>query len=367
MERPQFHPGRVVAWSSVLAVGLGTTALLPEAVTVFLVGFLGVVLAAVLSGMGAWIERHTGLGRRLSVTAVLLAFALLIAGLVVWTVFVTGPEVARFAGRIPSAMENLEGLLRRLGLGSVVSAFESPLEALIRSEALRARVLGVFSNGLAAVVSFFVVLFIGIYGALQADIYVAGAIRLFPLERRARMERVGHRVIADLQRWLAGVSISAAFIGISTGLAVWALDVPLPLSIGLLAGLLSYIPNVGPILTVIPAGLLALTVSPFTALAVVGIYSGVQLLESYLLSPLVQERAVRVPPGLLLFAQVLLGILFGLLGVALAAPLLAVLIVLVRELYIVDRLEEGGPKASSPHELERAPVEGAPADGVPAQ
>lgn len=113
---------------------------------------------------------------------------------------------------------------------------------------------------------------------------------------------------------------------------------PLPLTLGLLAGLLEFIPNFGPILSAAPAVLLAYTISPALALKVVGLYLVVQSLESYLIHPFVLKNAVALPPVITVVALVLFGVLFGFLGLLLAAPLAAVTIVLVRMLYVEDAL-----------------------------
>jgi len=132
-----------------------------------------------------------------------------------------------------------------------------------------------------------------------------------------------------------------------TGVGLWIIGVPLPWLMGLLAAALTFIPNIGPTLAVIPPALLALLDSPRKALIVLGYYLVVQFLESYIITPLIQRRAVHVPPALLLTTQVLLGVLTGVLGIAVAAPLLVVTIVAVRMLYVEGVIEDdGAPEAS---------------------
>lgn len=128
-------------------------------------------------------------------------------------------------------------------------------------------------------------------------------------------------------------------IGVLTTGGLALLGVPAALALGVLAGVLTLVPNLGPTLSVVPAALLALTVSPTTVLWVLGLYAAAQALESYVVSPLVQRRAAAVPPALLLTAQLALGVPFGAFGLLLATPLVAVAIVATRMLYIEDRLE----------------------------
>lgn len=129
-----------------------------------------------------------------------------------------------------------------------------------------------------------------------------------------------------------------AVIGVLTTLGLWLLGVPLALTLGILAALLEFIPNFGPILSAVPAVLLALMESPRLALWVILLYLGIQAAESYLITPLVQRRLASLPPVLVIVSQILGGVLFGFLGFALATPLLAFALVLVKRLYIEDRL-----------------------------
>ncbi len=126
-----------------------------------------------------------------------------------------------------------------------------------------------------------------------------------------------------LQWWLIGQVFLMLVIGVLIGLGLWLLKVPLALALAILAGLLTFIPYLGPILSAVPAVLFALTESPTLAFYVALLYIGVQTVESYLLEPIVQRKTVYLPPALTIFSQVVLGVLVGGLGVALALPLVA--------------------------------------------
>jgi predicted PurR-regulated permease PerM len=127
-------------------------------------------------------------------------------------------------------------------------------------------------------------------------------------------------------------------IGILTGLGLWVIGVPMWLPLAILAALLNFIPNFGPIIAAVPALLIALANDPTDALWVAGLYVLAQNLEGYLIMPLVQRRAVEMPPALTIMSQVLLGMLLGPLGVVLAAPLTAAALVLIKMLYVQDTL-----------------------------
>jgi predicted PurR-regulated permease PerM len=129
-----------------------------------------------------------------------------------------------------------------------------------------------------------------------------------------------------------------AVVGFLTAVGLWVAGIPLAFVLGLIAALLSFVPYIGPIASVVPAALVALAESPTKVLYVFIIYGVVQLLESYLITPLIQERAVSIPPAVLISAQVIMGILAGAIGVLMATPLAVVLIVLVQMLYLADVL-----------------------------
>ena len=138
--------------------------------------------------------------------------------------------------------------------------------------------------------------------------------------------------------WLIGKIGSMIVIALLTWIGLSIIGVPLALTLGLIAGLLSFIPNFGPILSAIPAILLAFVDNPVTALYVIGLFIGVQLIESNLVTPWIERQTVELPPALTITAQLILTVLIGGLGLVLATPILAVLMVLIQMIYIQDIL-----------------------------
>lgn len=129
-------------------------------------------------------------------------------------------------------------------------------------------------------------------------------------------------------------------VGALTWVGLLALGTPFALTLAMVAALLSFIPNIGPILSAVPAVLIGLTVSPTMALYVMLLYIGVQTVETYLITPLIQRSIIAMPPALLMTAQLAMGVPLGVLGLLVAAPLTLVLLVLVETLYIQDTLGE---------------------------
>ena len=132
-------------------------------------------------------------------------------------------------------------------------------------------------------------------------------------------------------------------VGVSTAIFLWLIGVPLAISLGVLAAVLTFIPNVGPILATIPQLLLALQLGTNTLVTVLVFNLLMQFVESYLVTPLIQQRQVSLPPALTVFAQLLLGVLFGILGIVLAAPIMASILYLVQTLYIANYLGDPEP------------------------
>ena len=129
-------------------------------------------------------------------------------------------------------------------------------------------------------------------------------------------------------------------IGVTTAIGLWLLGVPLAFALGLLTAFLNFVPTFGPLIAAVPTALVALTVSPMTAVYAVALYTAAACFDGYVVTPLVQMRISEMPPALLLVAQVLMGVLAGQMGLVLAAPMLAATLVLVRMAYIEDVLEK---------------------------
>ena len=142
--------------------------------------------------------------------------------------------------------------------------------------------------------------------------------------------------------WLIGQSVDMLAVALATGLGLWAIGVPLPVALGLIAGVTNFIPYLGPFIGAAPAVLIAFAHDPADALWTALLFAAIQQVEGNVLQPVIQRRATALPPVLTILAVVGAGVLFGLVGVLVATPLLLVLIVLVRMLYVEDALGDRG-------------------------
>ena len=179
-----------------------------------------------------------------------------------------------------------------------------------------------------------------IYLAAEPDLYRRIGFRLLPRAYWPRAEQLSQEAARVLRRWLLGQMVVMMIIGVLSGFGLWALGIGSAFALGLVGGLLCFIPFVGSVIAVIPATLVALTQGPLYALSVVLMYMAVHFIEGNFLTPLVQAKATSLPPVLGLFAAVGFGILFGVPGVLLAAPLMLFVLAALEILYVQQTLGE---------------------------
>lgn len=185
---------------------------------------------------------------------------------------------------------------------------------------------------------FFLLLVTALYLAGSPRPYMRGAVLLVPPARHRRAEEILELLAQVLRHWMLGQLIDMAVVGVLATVGLMLLGIPLPLALGVLAGLLTFVPYVGAIIAGIPAIIVASTVSLASILWVVLLYLGCHIVEGYIVSPLVNRRTVRLPPAVTVLSMAVLGALYGILGILIATPLTAAIILLLRELYVRDYL-----------------------------
>lgn len=330
---------RTLLW---IAGGAVALLFLVAVAQVLLLIFAGMLLALPLRAAADAIAARLGIGAGWVLAGLLVAIAAVV-GLGGWFLVPAVTEQAQqLADQVPRAWDDLQdrlgGILGDRTIDRFFGDFASPSRSTLRD--LLSRLVGAVSGTVGALGSAFVIFFTGLYLAADPGTYRRGLVRLVPPRHRGRARDVMDQVASALLRWLIGKLVSMTLVGVLTYAGLWALGVPLALSLSLLACALTFIPNFGPILSACPAVLLALGQGPADAGWVVGLYLAVQTIESYLVTPLIQQRTVSLPPALTLGMQIILGVLAGVSGLALATPLTAAGFVLVRELYVRDMLEE---------------------------
>jgi predicted PurR-regulated permease PerM len=317
---PLARPYKVVA----VAIGLVILALfVARTIDALLVVFGGYLFALLLHGVAAALARRLPLPYGAWVTILVVA----LFGSTAAFVIVAGPslrdQVVQLADLLPKVLHDLATRIRHTSI-----APSTPSAPLLGSNAGQFA-LGAFAavgTTLEVVGAFVVVIFLGVYGAARPSDYTRVVLGLVPRQRRVRALRIIRHVNHNLTRWLLGRLVAMFFVGISCAIAFSLLDVPLGMSLALLAGLLTFVEYVGAVVSAIPPFLLALSHSTTSALFVLLVFTGLHVVEGYILTPLLARASVRFPPALTLANQLAFAALIGPLGLTFSTPLLIVVV-----------------------------------------
>jgi predicted PurR-regulated permease PerM len=308
---------------------------------ILLVIFAGILLAVFLEGLTSLVCGWTSLPRGWGMFIVIL----LLVGAGVGIGWFAGPRMAEqlseLGTKIPQAVDTIVARIREQPWGERLLHDQFSLQDMIPSgSVIVGGVTGFFSKVLGVLGNLFVVLIIGLYLAISPATYSRNMLLIVPERYRSRLQQVLSAQGRALRYWLVGRIASMTVVGILTALGLWIAGVPLAMTLGLIAALFSFVPYIGPLAAAVPGVLIGAMQEPGTVWIVILVYMGVQLCESYLITPLIQQKAVSIPPALLITIQLLMGVLFGAIGVLLATPFAVVVIVAVQMLYIEDVLGE---------------------------
>lgn len=333
----EFARRALIATGIVLLLA-GTLYVLGHIAHMLLILFGGLLLAVVFDGGARAIRDRTGVSRRVAVFS-LIGAVLAFLALVVWWAGPQFTEQFRQLGVvIPEAIQSLQERLRETDWGRrLLEGMEDsspPIGDLIGG------VTGFFSATIATLAHILIILFLCIYLAYEPTLYRDATLKLIPRERRDRWREVFAHAGASLRLWMLGQLGSMAVVGVLTGVALWIAGIPAAIALATIAAIFTFVPIIGPFLGAVPAVIVGLADGFGTALLVAAIYTGVEQIESYVATPLFQKTVVSLPPALVLGAQVVMGVLFGLVGIFLSTPLAIVAIVLVQMLYVEDVLGE---------------------------
>jgi predicted PurR-regulated permease PerM len=308
--------------------------------------FTAVVLATALNSV---VQRFQRAGMR-RVAAVALTLGLLFLVNILFIVLIVPPFLDQFLRLVEllpdafaEALEWVEGLtdqqptwLPELELPTP-SNLTRELQPLFRN--LLENFFAFFSNSLTAVLQFLLVIVLTIMFLADPTSYRQALLQLFPSFYRRRADEILVKCEVSLGNWLAGILINSLFIAALSGVGLWILQIQLVLAHALLAGLLNFIPNIGPTLSVIFPLTIALLDAPWKAIAVLILYLVIQQIESYWLTPTVMAQQVSLLPAATLVAQIFFASFFGFLGLLLALPLTVVAKTWVEEVLIKDILD----------------------------
>lgn len=293
----------------------------------------GAALSAVaLRALMEPIVRMTGMSEPFALCSIFLALVVVVVGLGLSF----GPKLAEQSAYL---VNELPGALNRLAQELDLGASVDQLKGSAIGE-LAGRAFSWGSSVFGALASFVIVIVGGIYFAASPSTYHDGVIKLFPDRWHkaigSTIDDAGHA----LRLWLRAQLMAMVLVGTATGVGMWAIGVPSPLALGVIAGLTEFIPIIGPIVGAAPAVLLASTQGLDLVLWALGIAIVIQQLENNVIMPLLVGRVVELPAAVALFATVAVGVLFGPLGLIFGYPLAIVADVAVRRLYVRETLGE---------------------------
>lgn len=328
---PPAHDPFVPRVAAVLALTTATVVLAALAVigsSVLLAAFGGVLLAIILAACADAIERRSPLSYSWALaTVVALSLAVLAA-----TGWLLGAQLAaqvdEFARMLPRLVADIESYLGRRGWGRWLLELVEDTA----NDAAEDGMAGLAAVGRLTRVSTYllVAVFVGLFGAANPRLYRDGIVSLTPIRHRERMRELLREIGYTLRRWLLGQAISMVVIGVSTTLLLLAFGMPLAIVLGLIVGVLGFIPYLGPIIGAVPVALVAGAEGTTMLVYVLATYTVVQMLEGYVITPMIFQRTVYLPPVFTIIMQVLLGVALGPGGFVLATPIAAVLLVLSR-------------------------------------
>lgn len=319
---------RRLATGILLVAGAGLLlALFVLGIDILLAAFGGILLAVLLRGLIDLLKRLVSIPDGVAYATVLLLIVLLLGGTGWLLAPQVGEQAAELRERMPQITNEVEGFLRTSEAGRWV------LEKVQEGEVADGAAAGV--GGILAAASRWsyyglTFLFVGLFAAANPRLYLEGATRLFPLRHRTLVDEILGRLGHTLRWWLVGQLLAMLLIGVSTAIVLFFFGIPMAAVIGIIVGLLGFIPYLGPIIGLVPVALVSATEGATVLVSVLLAYVGVQLLEGYVATPLIQHRMVYLPPVFTIIAQILLGSLLGILGFILATPLAAVVLVLSR-------------------------------------
>jgi predicted PurR-regulated permease PerM len=374
-ERRQRNVGwrnRDILRAALLVAGVyATLHLLWFTSSLIFVGFLGVLFGLALSG-GVDRLKAAGVPRAIGAVLIVLTFIGVLVALGALMAPTVRDQAEDLRERLPQAIDQLEGWLEQHGrvVGAILGEEEEPAPppgdpAVVPADpqaappapgltgpepaapGLRERMTGELGNlarylfpfltsTLAVMAGILAVVFIAIYIAIQPDLYHRGLMHLFPHRSRRRAGEVLSRMALMLRRWLVTQLVAMAAVGAITTGVLLLLRVPSAIALGVLAGLLEFVPIIGPIIASIPAIAMAFLDSPQKALAVAAAFIAIQQVESQIITPVLMKEGVDLPPVLTLMVQSLMAAVFGFIGLVVAVPLLAAAMVPIKMLYVED-------------------------------
>jgi predicted PurR-regulated permease PerM len=297
---------------------------------ILLMALAGCLISVYFHGLGDIIGRKTK-WRRWICMLISIAGSFIILGFLFWFMgSKIQAQVSQLSDTLPHTISNAKLKLAETPLGRKV------LEATSggNSDKLFDTASRFFSTSFGILGNMYIILFLGIFFTANPSLYKDGLILLLPPNQKDLARNIINRTSLSLKGWLKGTMISMVLLSILMPIGLSIMGIPLALVLGLLAGILVIVPNFGSLAAMIPGVLLALTIGTDTAIIVALIYIGVQTLVQNIIAPIIQKKMINMPPALTIIGQLVMGVLGGAMGIIMAMPALAVMMIFVDEMYV---------------------------------
>lgn len=304
-----------------------TIALLWMGRVIFLLLFASVVGATILTTISDWLHRRL----RIRHGAAMALFLLVSIGVIALLVWVLGPNVVQqfseLETQLPMAAHSLLNQLQSHAWGQWLLRQTPGAEQIANGFSFAVtHIGGIVVSGATILIGLFIIFILSVYLSVEPEMYYNGFRRVVPEDYRTKLDACASAVIEVLRWWVLTKFLAMTMVGILTAIGLSIIGLPLAGTLGIIAGAMTFIPNLGPFLAITPAALLALAVSPMEGLLTLLVFTIVFTLEGYVVTPLLERNIVRLPPALTLAMQLVLATIVGPIGVALAAPFAAAIL-----------------------------------------
>ncbi len=345
LKTPEISYSRRVLIALGFAIGAGLLIVFVwQALYVLLLLFAGALVGILLHSFQCTITRYTRIPSSISLVLALAVVFGLLGTFIMLIAPVVKEQSVTLIDQIPESLRRLQFYLLNFSWGDELfgqtDEFENFFKRMNNKQIMDTlqNVLDIFSTTFGALMSILFIIIIGIYIAAELETYFEGVVRLIPISYRARGIEILHRLGYMLRWWMLGQSLSMLLLGFLVFWGLWIMDIPYAIVLALFTAIMTFIPNLGPILAYIPTALVTLTNDPVMLIYVTLFYVIIQTIEGFFITPMVHRKVITVPPVMILPVQILLLQLIGMLGVILAMPLVACAIVLIKMIYVEDIL-----------------------------
>ncbi len=329
--------------SAVVSLTIVVTLIAWQAMSALLVIFGALLVSLLLSGLAGWLDQHTPMGYKLTLALCGIVLLTFFGGVFYLLGGTIAEQLASIGESLPAAVDRLNTLVQKwagqMGIEQVPPLSEAaPTPKTLASSTID--VLGILLGALANIV---LMLLLGAFIAASPSTYWCGVVHLVPEVHRSRAQHIMTILARAVRHWLTARLIVMAITFTLTYIGLTIINMPFAVGLSFVAALAAFVPYIGAYLGGAVGVLVALTQDPQLALYALIVYLIIENVQGMTIEPLIEARLTSAPPGVLLAAQIVLGVLLGLPGLIIASPLAVMVMVLVQMLYVQDVLHDPHP------------------------